>query len=366
MRFLPVVRHLSYANVASTLCLFMLLGGSAYAAVKITGKDVKNGSLSGADIRDHSLRARDFKAGELPAGPKGDPGRDGAAGAPGPSVSAPPARSREPIGRLTLAGIPGDGPSGTIEARGIAWSNGAGGAVPKVAFGDVVVTKAPDRTSTLLWKRTATGQHIASAKLELLAPGAHVPYATYAYKDLAVTGFSTEGSGDTRRDKVRLGFNPISSPTFAFDAAAPLPPLSEPRVGEMTVDTIAGQAELVLDAWSVANPDVNFGGGAGGAALFGPFVVSKAVDGTSAGLFKRFLSGAHTKSITIKLLQPGSTDVYTTYVLTDVTLVSFAVIGDGRPLERIGFDAARIESITPVPGGAPVRACFDRKLQSSC
>ena len=366
------MRFLSYANVASTLCLFMLLGGSAYAAVKVTGKDVKNGSLTSADIRDHSLRARDFKAGELPAGPrgpKGDPGRDGAAGAPGAGAPEPPASSREPIGRLTLAGIAGDGPGGTIETRGIAWSNGVtlGGMVPKVAFGDVVVTKAPDRASTVLWKRTATGQHIASGKLELLAPGARAPYATYAYKDLVVSGFSTEGSGDTRRDEVRLHFSAVSGPTFAFDATAPLPPLSEPRVGQLSVDGIAGQADLVLDAWSVANPDVVVtGGGAGSPALFGPFVVSKAVDGTSAGLFKRYLSGAHTKTVTVKLLQPGSTDVYTTYVLTDVTIPSFAVIGDGRPLERIGFDAARIESTTPVPGGAPVRSCFDRKLQASC
>ena len=45
---------------------------------------------------------------------------------------------------------------------------------------------------------------------------------------------------------------------------------------------------------------------------------------------------------------------------------SFALIGDARPLERIGFDAAKIESTTPVPGGEPIRACFDRKLMATC
>ena len=62
-RMLPhaLVNRLSYANVASTVCLFILLGGSAYAAVSITGKDVRNGSLTSADIKDHSLRARDFR-----------------------------------------------------------------------------------------------------------------------------------------------------------------------------------------------------------------------------------------------------------------------------------------------------------------
>lgn len=57
--------RLTYANVISTLCLFMLLGGAAYAATQVpknsvgtkqlkknavTGSKVKNGSLSAADI----------------------------------------------------------------------------------------------------------------------------------------------------------------------------------------------------------------------------------------------------------------------------------------------------------------------------
>ena len=50
--------RLSYANVTSTVCLFLALGGSAYATTAITGKDVKNGSLSSADVKDHSLLGR--------------------------------------------------------------------------------------------------------------------------------------------------------------------------------------------------------------------------------------------------------------------------------------------------------------------
>jgi hypothetical protein len=83
-------RHMTYANVMATIAVFLGLGGSSYAVVKITGKDVKNGSLtgldikngslSGIDVRDGSLRATDFRQGDLPAGapgiqgPKGDPG----------------------------------------------------------------------------------------------------------------------------------------------------------------------------------------------------------------------------------------------------------------------------------------------------
>jgi hypothetical protein len=38
--------RLTYANIISTICLFMLLGGTATAALVITGKNVKNGSLT--------------------------------------------------------------------------------------------------------------------------------------------------------------------------------------------------------------------------------------------------------------------------------------------------------------------------------
>lgn len=85
--------QLTYANVASSLCLFMLLGGSAYAAALMTGKNVKNESLTGADVRngsirgadvgDGSLTAADFRLGALRAGPQGAKGDRGPAGDPG-------------------------------------------------------------------------------------------------------------------------------------------------------------------------------------------------------------------------------------------------------------------------------------------
>ncbi len=39
--------RLTYANVVSTLCLFILLGGSVYAASVIRGKDIKPDSITG-------------------------------------------------------------------------------------------------------------------------------------------------------------------------------------------------------------------------------------------------------------------------------------------------------------------------------
>lgn len=74
------MRRLSYANVMATVAVFLALGGTSYAALKITGKDVKDGSLTSRDVKDRSLRARDFSAGALPSGVKGDKGDKGAPG----------------------------------------------------------------------------------------------------------------------------------------------------------------------------------------------------------------------------------------------------------------------------------------------
>jgi hypothetical protein len=127
-------RRLSYANVVATLALFAALGGSSYAAISITGtqvrdgslrgRDVHDGSLTGRDVRDRSLLARDFKQGQLPPGsvgpqgPRGDAGKDGAQG---------------PAGRSALTALqPGESESGVFSVGGP--STGAGVYIAVVNF----------------------------------------------------------------------------------------------------------------------------------------------------------------------------------------------------------------------------------------
>jgi hypothetical protein len=101
-RFLA--RRPSPAMVVALIALFVALGGGAYAATRLPNGSVgtpqlKNGAVTGAKLHrgavtsvqvgDHSLLARDFKPGQLPAGPpglqgpKGDTGPQGAQGAQG-------------------------------------------------------------------------------------------------------------------------------------------------------------------------------------------------------------------------------------------------------------------------------------------
>jgi hypothetical protein len=52
-------RHLTYANVVSTLCLFILLGGSAVAAQHfINGESIKPHSIPGNRLKDHTVTGR--------------------------------------------------------------------------------------------------------------------------------------------------------------------------------------------------------------------------------------------------------------------------------------------------------------------
>ena len=71
------------------LALFIALGGTSYAAVKLPAnsvgsKQIKKNAVTAAKVKNRSLRAEDFAAGQLPAGERGPAGAAGPAGPPGP------------------------------------------------------------------------------------------------------------------------------------------------------------------------------------------------------------------------------------------------------------------------------------------
>lgn len=81
-------RRLSYANVISSLALFIALGGVSWAAATLPANSVgkrqlKNNAVTGEKVANGTLRAADFAGGVLPAGPQGPAGTAGAAGARG-------------------------------------------------------------------------------------------------------------------------------------------------------------------------------------------------------------------------------------------------------------------------------------------
>ena len=123
-----VTPHLTYANVVSTLCLFIVLGGSSYAAVKlgknsvgskqiarnaVKASETARKSVGSAEVIDRSLLAKDFRRGQLPAGargPTGPAGDTGPAGAGPAGPTGPPGPTRG----ATSAGLEAVPPGGLV------------------------------------------------------------------------------------------------------------------------------------------------------------------------------------------------------------------------------------------------------------
>lgn len=126
-------RRPSPAMAVALIALFVALGGSSYAALKVTSKNVKDNSLRSADIRNNSLKSADVKDGSLlsddfaadqlpqgakgdkgdtgPQGPKGDPGattavmRTGTPFTVGPTTFGTGTASCQPGERATGGGL---------------------------------------------------------------------------------------------------------------------------------------------------------------------------------------------------------------------------------------------------------------------
>lgn len=58
----------SPAMAVALLALFVSLGGGAYAAIVVTGKNVKNASLTGVDFKQHSLHGSKLRADSIGGG----------------------------------------------------------------------------------------------------------------------------------------------------------------------------------------------------------------------------------------------------------------------------------------------------------
>ena len=97
------------ALVLAVLALLVAVSGSSYAAVvahrnsvdtaalqhhAVTRGKIDQGAVGSGKVLDGSLRAQDFRAGELPAGAPGAPGAPGANGQPGQASSSIPVAER--------------------------------------------------------------------------------------------------------------------------------------------------------------------------------------------------------------------------------------------------------------------------------
>lgn len=83
-------------NTVAYLALVMAMGGTSYAAAELPhdsvgSAQIRRSAVRSSEVKDGALKARDFAAGELPAGPEGPAGPQGPAGPEGPAGPQGPA-----------------------------------------------------------------------------------------------------------------------------------------------------------------------------------------------------------------------------------------------------------------------------------
>ena len=218
-------------NAVGLLALFVALGGTSYAAIKLPRNSVKSaqiasGAVGSEEVKDGSLRGKDFAKGQLPAG---DPGPQGAPGAQGP---------QGPAGR--------DGAPGAQGATGAAptvpgWTNVAPASsalsycrddakVPGVFCGDqssqnrwsnradfAQVAFYKDSTDTVFLKGVAKSEPSSSTVVFILPPEFSPTNIRYFPASLVTGGFTTVGIYPDGRVKFPGGVNSDILAGTSFD-----------------------------------------------------------------------------------------------------------------------------------------------------
>jgi hypothetical protein len=95
-------RPIQPSMVIAILAVVVGMVGTATAAKMVSGKQIKDNSITGQDVKDASLSSADFK-GDL-TGPRGAQGDTGPAGPAGPQGPAGPAGQTGPAGPTGPAG----------------------------------------------------------------------------------------------------------------------------------------------------------------------------------------------------------------------------------------------------------------------
>jgi hypothetical protein len=107
--------RLTYSNVMATIAVFVALGGTSYAAIKISGRNVEDRSLTGKDVKKNSLTGKEIKEsrlGEVPrarfATSAGTAGSASTAGSSDSANTANTANSLAPGEAFHEVGAPGE------------------------------------------------------------------------------------------------------------------------------------------------------------------------------------------------------------------------------------------------------------------
>jgi hypothetical protein len=152
-------RHLSYANVIATAALFIALGGSSYAALKVTGADVKDRSLTKRDLKRNTLDGTRIKEAGL--------------------AKVPRARNADRLNGVSAARLFVKCPRGTVPVSDVCVEQGTRGPLPYT--GAAVACEGVERSKTA-GRRLPSHDELMTAIGEpgvTLAPGGELTRNVY-------------------------------------------------------------------------------------------------------------------------------------------------------------------------------------------
>jgi hypothetical protein len=203
--------RLTFANVVSVVALFVALGGSATAALLVTGKNVKDASLTGADVKNNSvgsvdikdgnLLATDFKPGQLPAGGQGPTGDTGPKGDAGPKGDSGPQGAQ--------------GTAGSNGADGVSVASGSESPGAHCTYGGSVFTGASGQTYACNGSPGQTGI-VATARVSG-AIGSSVSASASTWIFIGPTAFVATSSGQRLTGVVMVPIGATAATTADLD-----------------------------------------------------------------------------------------------------------------------------------------------------
>ena len=150
------------------LALLVALGGTSYAVAQLPAnsvgsKQLKKNAVTAAKVKDRSLLAKDFKSGQLPAGPRG---AQGPAGPTGPA-GAPGARGPAGATNVTVRVSPMAPETSTADCTGSERAIGGGGFTPDLTSFLYESAPTPDSGTPTAW--TASAQDTTGAPANVIA-----------------------------------------------------------------------------------------------------------------------------------------------------------------------------------------------------
>jgi len=117
---LRAIRHrLTYANVISTLALFVALGGTTYAVSNIGSRDIRNNSVRSVDLRNNDVRGRDVRRRSLSGSDVGENRLGGGAIKESTLGKVPTAGNADTVGGLTAERLKVSCPAFTTPVAGV-------------------------------------------------------------------------------------------------------------------------------------------------------------------------------------------------------------------------------------------------------